>query len=76
MLKLMSQYSLMKRPNPIMTRPFAASEWRCKMTKAHFEKRVNAAQNETHDALAEVLNNLNNGRQNNLLKKLRKSPPC
>ena len=38
------------------------------MTKAEFEKRVNAAQNETHDALAEVWSNLNNGQQKKLLK--------
>ena len=33
------------------------------MTKAEFEKRVNAAQNETHDALADVWSNLNKGQQ-------------
>ena len=38
------------------------------MTKAEFEKRVNDAQNETHDALAEVWSNLNNGQQKKLLK--------
>ena len=38
------------------------------MTKAEFEKRVTTAQNETHDALAEVWNNLNNGQQKKLLK--------
>ena len=38
------------------------------MTKAEFEKRVNAAQNETHDALSEVWSNLNNGQQKKLLK--------
>ena len=38
------------------------------MTNAEFEKRVNAAQNETHDALAEVWSNLNNGQQKNILK--------
>lgn len=38
------------------------------MTKAEFEQKVNAAQNETHDALAEVWNNLNNGQQKKLLK--------
>ena len=38
------------------------------MTKAEFEKRVDAAQNETHDALAEVWSNLNNGQQKKLLK--------
>ena len=38
------------------------------MTKAEFEKRVNAAQTETHDALAEVWSNLNNGQQKKLIK--------
>ena len=38
------------------------------MTKAEFEKRVQAAQNATHDALAEVWSNLNNGQQKKLLK--------
>ena len=38
------------------------------MTKAEFENRVNAVQNETHDALAEVWSNLNNGQQQKLLK--------
>ena len=38
------------------------------MTKAEFEKRVQSAQNETHDALAEVWSNLNNGQQKKLLK--------
>ena len=38
------------------------------MTKAEFEKRVQAAQNETHDALAEVWSNLNHGQQKKLLK--------
>lgn len=38
------------------------------MTKAEFEKRVQAAQKETHDALAEVWSNLNKGQQNKLLK--------
>ena len=38
------------------------------MTKAEFERRVKAAQNETHDALAEVWNSLNNGQQKKLLK--------
>lgn len=38
------------------------------MTKAEFEKRVEAAQNETHDALAEVCGNLNHGQQQKLLK--------
>ena len=38
------------------------------MTKIEFEKRVQAAQNETHDALAEVWLSLNNGQQKKLLK--------
>lgn len=38
------------------------------MTKAEFEKRADAAQNETHDALSEVWNSLNNGQQKKLLK--------
>ena len=38
------------------------------MTKAEFEKRVSEAHNETHDALAEVWSNLNNGQQKKLLK--------
>ena len=38
------------------------------MTKAEFEKRVDAAQNATHDALAEVWSNLNHGQQKKLLK--------
>ena len=38
------------------------------MTKVEFEKRVEAAQNETHDALADVWSNLNNGQQKKLLK--------
>lgn len=38
------------------------------MTKAEFEKRVQSAQNETHDALAEVWSNLNNGQQKKLIK--------
>ena len=38
------------------------------MTKSEFEKRVNAAQTETHYALAEVWSNLNNGQQKKLLK--------
>ena len=38
------------------------------MTKAEFEKRVQAAQTETHDALAEVWNNLNHGQQQKLVK--------
>ena len=38
------------------------------MTKAEFEKRVQAAQNATHDALAEVWSNLNKGQQKKLVK--------
>lgn len=38
------------------------------MTKAEFEKRVEAAQNETHDALAEVWGALNHGQQQKLVK--------
>lgn len=38
------------------------------MTKAEFEKRVQAAQNETRDALASIWSNLNNGQQKKLLK--------
>ena len=38
------------------------------MTKAEFEKRVHAAQNETHDALATVWGSLNHGQQYKLLK--------
>ena len=38
------------------------------MTKAEFEKRVQSAQNETRDALAEVWSNLNNGQQKKLIK--------
>ena len=38
------------------------------MTKAEFEKRVNAAQNEMHAALAEVWSNLNKGQQKKLIK--------
>ena len=33
------------------------------MTEVEFEKRVEAAHNETHDALAEVWSNLNKGQQ-------------
>ena len=51
-----------------MTQPCAASEWRCKMTKAEFEKRVDSAQNEPRDALSEVWSNLNNGQQKKLVK--------
>lgn len=38
------------------------------MTKVEFEKRIEAAYNETHDALVEVWSNLNNGQQKKLLK--------
>ena len=38
------------------------------MTKVEFEKRVQAAQNETHDALATIWGNLNHGQQQKLLK--------
>lgn len=38
------------------------------MTKAEFEKRVQAAQTETHDALVTVWNDLNHGQQQKLLK--------
>ena len=38
------------------------------MTEVEFEKRVEAAQNETHDALAEVWSDLNKGQQQKLLK--------
>ena len=38
------------------------------MTKAEFEKRVQAAHNETHDALSEVWLSLNNGQKKKLLK--------
>lgn len=38
------------------------------MTKAEFEKRVQDAHNETHDALAEVCGQLNHGQQQKLLK--------
>ena len=38
------------------------------MTKSEFEKRVNAAQTETHDALATVWGELNHGQQQKLLK--------
>ena len=38
------------------------------MTKSEFEKRVQSAQNETHDALAEVWSNLNNGQQKKIIK--------
>ena len=38
------------------------------MTKAEFEKRVQAAHTETHDALALVFGELNHGQQQKLLK--------
>ena len=38
------------------------------MTKSEFEKRVQAAQNETHDALAELWSHLNNGQRKKLVK--------
>ena len=38
------------------------------MTKDEFDKRVNAVQNETHDALAELWSNLNKGQQKKLIK--------
>ena len=38
------------------------------MTKEEFEKRVNAAHTETHDALATVWGELNHGQQQKLLK--------
>ena len=38
------------------------------MTKAEFERRVDAVTNATHDALAEVWAALNNGQQKKLLK--------
>lgn len=38
------------------------------MTKAEFEKRVNAAQNDTRNALATMWNYLNNGQRKKLLK--------
>lgn len=38
------------------------------MTKAEFERRVDAVANATHDALAEVWNELNNGQQKKLIK--------
>lgn len=38
------------------------------MTKAEFEAKVQAAQNETHDALSTVWGELNNGQQKKLLK--------
>ena len=44
------------------------------MTKEEFEKRVNAAQNETHDALSEVWSNLNNGQQRSLSRTRRSRP--
>ena len=38
------------------------------MTREEFGKRVQAAQNETHDALATVWDVLNHGQQQKLLK--------
>ena len=38
------------------------------MTKAEFEKLVQAAQNDTHDALALMWGELNHGQQKKLLK--------
>ena len=38
------------------------------MTKSEFEKRVQAVQNATHDALAEVWSGLNKGQQKKLIK--------
>ena len=38
------------------------------MTKEEFEKRVDDAHNETHDALETVWGNLNHGQQQKLLK--------
>lgn len=38
------------------------------MTKVEFEKRVNDAYNETHDALATVWGELNHGQQKKMLK--------
>ena len=38
------------------------------MTKEEFEKRVEDAQNETHDSLATIWENLNHGQQQKLLK--------
>lgn len=38
------------------------------MTKAEFEKRVKAAQNETHDALATAWGELNHGQQQKLVR--------
>lgn len=38
------------------------------MTKAEFEKRIQAAQTETHDALATIWENLNHGQQQKLVK--------
>ena len=38
------------------------------MTKEEFEKRVNAAHTETHDALETVWDGLNQGQQKKLLK--------
>ena len=38
------------------------------MKKEEFEKKVNAAQTETHDALTTVWGELNNGQRKKLLK--------
>ena len=38
------------------------------MTKSEFKKRVQAAQNETRDALAVLWSNLNHGQQKKLVK--------
>ena len=38
------------------------------MTKDEFEKRVQSAQTETHDALSTVFNELNHGQQQKLVK--------
>lgn len=38
------------------------------MTKAEFEKRVESAHTETHDALATIWENLNHGQQQKLMK--------
>ena len=37
-------------------------------TESELYRRVQAAQNETHDALAELWSNLNNGQQKKLVK--------
>ena len=38
------------------------------MAKSEFEKRVQAVQKETHDALAEMWSSLNKGQQKKLVK--------